>query len=169
MVKRRIIFQIVLQLLSCLAIAQQIQVQSGQSPGLEGAVVVFRSLSDNRTEARFTNNQGLVMIPKFSLPISYKVSYLGYVSFSDTINSFSSKKIVSLISLPMSFDEVTVTGNYAPGFKSNSIYNIDVIGNKEIQQLAANNVRDIMVQQLNVFMMEKVVVKIYTSKLGELS
>jgi len=150
MVKRGIIFQIVLQLLSCLAIAQQIQVQSGQSQGLEGAVVVFRSLSDNRTEARFTNNQGLAMIPKFSLPISYKVSYLGYVSFSDTTNSFSSKKIVSLIPLPMSFDEVTVTGNYAPGFKSNSIYNIDVIGNKEIQQRAANNVRDIMSQQLNV-------------------
>ncbi len=150
MFKRGIIFQIALQLLSCLAIAQQIQVQSGQSQGLEGAVVVFQSLSDNRTEARFTNNQGVVIIPKFSLPISFKVSSLGYKSFVDTIRTFSSVKTVALNSLPMSFDEVIITGNYTPVFKSSSIYNIDVIGNKEMQQLAANNVRDVMAQQLNV-------------------
>ena len=132
------------------ASGQQIQVRNAQHENMEGAVVVFRSLSNNKTEARFTNNQGVVMVPKFTFPIVFKVSSLGFVAVSDTIYSTNSIKEISLNALPMSFDEVTITGNYAPAFKSNSIYNIDVIGNKEIQQRAAVNVRDLMTQQLNV-------------------
>ncbi|MFM7015543.1 MAG: TonB-dependent receptor plug domain-containing protein [Bacteroidota bacterium] len=150
MIKRSYFLQIVWMLCTCIASAQQIQVKSAQNENMEGAVVVFRSLADNKTEARFTNNQGVVMVPKFSLPIFYKVSSLGFTSLMDTIHSYAFSKTISLTALPMSFDEVTVTGNYTPGFKSNSIYNIDVIGSKEIQQRAANNVRDIMTQQLNV-------------------
>ena len=150
MIKRRILLQIVLLLIAELSFGQQIHVKSAKSESMEGAVVVFRSLTDNKTEARFTNNQGFVAVPKFNFPIAYKVSSLGFISYSDTLHQMASVKEISLNAMPMSFDEVTVTGNYTPGFKSNSIYNIDVIGNKEIQQRAANNVRDLMTQQLNV-------------------
>lgn len=150
MKKRILALQIVLCSLFTYSQGQQVHVQISSGDNLEGAVVVFHSLSDGKQEARFTNNQGLATIPKFSLPISYKVTYLGFESFVDTIHSYTSKKKVSLVALPMNFDQVTVTGNYTPGFKSNSIYNIDVISNKEIEQRAVYNVRDLMTQQLNV-------------------
>jgi outer membrane receptor for ferrienterochelin and colicins len=129
---------------------QQVQVKTFENESMEGAVVVFHSLSDGKQEARFTNNQGFVAIPKFRLPILVKVSSLGFVTFTDTLNSINSNTVVALKASPKSFDEVTVTGNYTPGFKSNSIYNIDVISSKEIEQRAVYNVRDLMSQQLNV-------------------
>ena len=144
MKKRILALQIVLFFLFGYSHGQQVEVQVSGGNNLEGAVVVFHSLTDGKQEARFTNNQGVAVAPKFSLPIAFKVSYLGYVSFADTIHSYSSNKKVSLVALPMSFDEVTITGNYTPGFKSNSIYNIDVISSKEIEQRAVYNVRDLM-------------------------
>lgn len=150
MKKRILALQIVLIFFFGYSHGQKVEVQISGGNNLEGAVVVFHSLTDGKQEARFTNNQGVAIVPKFSLPIAYKVSYLGYVSFADTIHSINSNKKVSLVSLPMSFDEVTITGNYTPGFKSNSIYNIDVISSKEIEQRAVYNVRDLMTQQLNV-------------------
>lgn len=150
MKKRILALQIVLCSIFGYSQGQQLQVQISGGDNLEGAVVVFYSLSDGKQEARFTNNQGLVGIPKFNLPILVKASSLGFISYTDTLFSFNSNTIVSLKANPKNFDEVTVTGNYTPGFKSNSIYNIDVISSKEIEQRAVYNVRDMLSQQLNV-------------------
>lgn len=125
-------------------------VQLSNGENLEGAVVVFHSLSNDKQEARFTNNQGVVAFPKFKMPVVLKVSSLGFLSVYDTLQTLADDKIIILKANPKSFDEITVTGNYTPGFKSNSIYNIDVISSKEIEQRAVYNVRDLMTQQLNV-------------------
>lgn len=150
MKKRILALQIVFCFLFGYSKGQQVQIQMSDGDNLEGAVVIFHSLSDGKQEARFTNNQGIVAIPKFSMPILLRVSSLGFLSVSDTLRTLVSNKIITLKENSKSFDEVTVTGNYTPGFKSNSIYNIDVISNKEIEQRAVYNLRDLMTQQLNV-------------------
>lgn len=77
------------------------------------------------------------------------VTFVGYRVYTDTISPGQSKTIL-LEPAVYNIDEVVVTGQYKPQAVDKSIYRVKVIGAKQIEQKASNNLGDLMAGELNI-------------------
>ena len=76
------------------------------------------------------------------------VSFIGYTTYLDTISPGKSV-IVYLRPTVLRMDEVVITAQYAPEKADKSIYRINVINAREIEQKGATNMADLMKTELN--------------------
>lgn len=81
-------------------------------------------------------------------PVRIQTAPLGYTSQSVTLNQPSSKTI-ALEPLNSELDRVVLTGQFANGSSRNSMYKINVLDRKRIEAMGANNLKDLLGQQLN--------------------
>lgn len=79
----------------------------------------------------------------------FTVSSLGYRILTDTIASGERKKIMLEPSV-YNMDEVVVTGQFTPVAVDKSIFRVKVIGARQIEQKASNNLGDLMAGELNI-------------------
>ncbi|PKP52571.1 MAG: hypothetical protein CVT92_08430 [Bacteroidetes bacterium HGW-Bacteroidetes-1] len=79
----------------------------------------------------------------------FTVTSLGYRNYSDTIRPGDKLK-VNLEPSVYNMDEVVVTGQYTPQPVDRSIFRVKVIGAKQIEQKASNNLSDLMAGELNI-------------------
>ena len=77
-----------------------------------------------------------------------KISCIGYTALTDTLASGKSYDL-SLMPTVFSLDEVVVTGSFRPQRADKSIYNIKVVGQKKIEEQGANNLKDLLTNQVN--------------------
>ena len=77
------------------------------------------------------------------------VSALGYKLHTDTIQVGKAVE-VQLDPLVYNMDEVVVTGQYTPQAIDKSIFRVKVIGSRQIEQRASNNLNDLMSGELNI-------------------
>lgn len=77
------------------------------------------------------------------------VSFLGYKTQSDTLLPGRDMQIL-LTPLVYNMDEVVVTGQYTPQAIDKSIFRVKVIGSRQIDQRASNNLNDLMTGELNI-------------------
>ncbi|WP_306351148.1 TonB-dependent receptor plug domain-containing protein [Flavobacterium sp. '19STA2R22 D10 B1'] len=70
-------------------------------------------------------------------------SFLGFSSYAQTTEQDSIRKENKL-------NEVVVTGQFEPQSINKSVFNVRVISNQDIQNLAANNLGDVLNQYLNI-------------------
>ena len=75
------------------------------------------------------------------------VSYMGYATYSGTINPGESAEI-QLFPKVLNMDEVVVTAQYTPERADKSIYKVNVINSRQIEQKAATNMADLLKDQL---------------------
>jgi len=66
-----------------------------------------------------------------------------------TINAFSQEKVLDTTKTE-NIDEVVVTGQFEPQSLKKSVFNVRVITSQDIQNLAANNLGDVLNQYLNI-------------------
>ncbi|MEI7662243.1 MAG: TonB-dependent receptor [Bacteroidota bacterium] len=111
------------------------------------AHVCFEGLKSGSPKYSLTNMEGTVAndIKEIS---RIAVSYMGYATFNDTITPGQSKTI-RLVPKVLNMDEVVVTGQYTPERADKSIYKVDVINSRQIEQKAANNMADLLKNQSN--------------------
>ncbi len=76
-------------------------------------------------------------------------SFIGYKTYFDTISPGQNLMIL-LTPLVYNMDEVVVTGQYTPQAVDKSIFRVKVIGAKQIEQRASNNLNDLMAGELNI-------------------
>lgn len=77
------------------------------------------------------------------------VTYVGYKPYNDTI--FPDKNLTILLDPQVyNMDEVVVTGQYTPQAVDKSIFRVKVIGSRQIDQRASNNLNDLMSGELNI-------------------
>ena len=74
------------------------------------------------------------------------ISYVGYDTYRDTINPGESIE-VKLRPKVLNMDEVVVTAQYTPERADKSIYRIEVINARQIEQKAATNMADLLKDQ----------------------
>jgi outer membrane receptor for ferrienterochelin and colicins len=86
---------------------------------------------------------------KFSGRAILSVSFMGYKTIIDTISSTDGPLVYELETQAFDFDEVVVTGQNKPISVDKSIYNIKLIGKKEIEQTASTNLSDLLNKQVN--------------------
>jgi outer membrane receptor for ferrienterochelin and colicins len=76
------------------------------------------------------------------------ISCMGYTTYMDTIRPGQSLE-VSLKPKVLNMDEVVVTAQYTPERADRSIYKVDVISARQIEQKAATNMAELLNDQVN--------------------
>lgn len=95
-----------------------------------------------------TDLSGKVQLP-VSKKIVFTVSALGFRLLTDTIEAGKPKKVFLEPSV-YNMDEVVVTGQFTPQAADKSIFRVKVIGARQIDQKASNNLGDLMAGELNI-------------------
>jgi len=120
--------------------------QKNQEP-VAFAHVCFEGLKTGKPKYSMTSLQGTVpneIIEKSKIV----VSYVGYAKYIDTIQPGQSLEL-QLKPTILNMDEVVVTGQYTPERADKSIYKIEVINARQIEQKAATNMADLLKDESN--------------------
>jgi outer membrane receptor for ferrienterochelin and colicins len=111
------------------------------------AHVCFEGIKTGKPKYGMTTLQGT--IPNdISEKSKIVISYVGYAKYMDTIQPGQSIQ-VSLKPTILNMDEVVVTGQYTPERADKSIYKIEVINARQIEQKAATNMADLLKDESN--------------------
>jgi len=112
------------------------------------AHVLFKPFGTEKTYTGLTDLKGYTANP-LSTSGTFTVSYVGYHSITDTIEPGEFKEVM-LQATSINIDEVVVTGQYTPQAVDKSIFKVNVIGAREIEHKAANNLSELMATELNI-------------------
>jgi outer membrane receptor for ferrienterochelin and colicins len=111
------------------------------------ATVLFTDLVTKTEYFRVSDEKGIVVNPCRNLA-QVKISCIGYTALTDTL-AFGKSVDLALMPTVFSLDEVVVTGSFRPQRADKSIYNIKVVGQKKIEEQGANNLKDLLTNQVN--------------------
>jgi outer membrane receptor for ferrienterochelin and colicins len=111
------------------------------------ATVLFVDLKTKTEYFKVSDEKGGVENPCRNDAL-LKVSCIGYQPVTDTIPPGKTIEI-EMNPTVFSLDEVVVTGSFRPQKADKSIYNIKVVGQKRIEEQGANNLKDLLNNQVN--------------------
>ena len=148
------LFSVVIGLFSLLAVATgygqkafiKVIDQKSHEP-VPFAHVCFEGLKSGSPKYSLTSLDGTVANEILEIS-KIAVSYMGYSTYIDTISPGQNVN-VQLQPLVLNMDEVVVTGQYRPERADKSIYKVEVINSRQIEQKAANNMADLLKDQSN--------------------
>jgi outer membrane receptor for ferrienterochelin and colicins len=114
---------------------------------VEFAYVSFRQMNGRVLDKQITDIRGEVKL-NVALPAIVEISCIGYKNATDTV------KVTGTLSISLSpdyyqLDQVVVTGQFRPQPADKSIYRIAVIDSKQFQLKAANNMGDLLKNELS--------------------
>ncbi len=140
--------------LSTLAFAQNVKVKVLDADTLKGEPVPYanicvESLDRQIKEYYITDINGVV---NFSLvnPRIVSISCMGFKSLIDTISPDVNTKTYILEPSFYELNSVVVTGQFKPVSADKSIYDIKLIGKDRIESKAANNLADVLSDELGI-------------------
>ena len=109
--------------------------------------VCFEGLKSGSPKYSLTSIEGIV-VNDINETSKLAISYMGYITYIDSIKPGQSIE-VQLIPRILNIDEVVVTAQYTPERADKSIYKVDVINARQIEQKAATNMADLLKDQLS--------------------
>ncbi len=112
-----------------------------------GAKVILH-LSKKDSIIKITNSKGRVDFSLKKDSAFIHISFLGYKSYFEHIYKHQNLKIY-LESKDVLLNPVVVTGQFQPSSKNNSIYDVTVVNNKNIEEKASTNMQEVLNNQLN--------------------
>ncbi len=113
------------------------------------ANIVISPLSNKAKITGYVSNYDGVVKANIKQKSLLRLSYVGYLDYTDTIYPGENKKIF-LKSISYNVDEVVVTGQYAAATQDKSIYKVSVINSHDIEQKAATNIKEMLSTGLNI-------------------
>jgi outer membrane receptor for ferrienterochelin and colicins len=148
-------FFIILFAFSTLSAGAQtrLEVVDNEKNGLPNAHITYSSIDKKFSNTILSDLDGIAIIPasftsknnRFLLSITY----VGFVSIdSDTVNVKESIRIKMKEDL-VSLDQVVVTGQYSPNDPDKAVHKISIISSEKIEAMAAVNLTDVLVNELN--------------------
>lgn len=130
--------------------AQYIRLMTSDSLPAASVRIVLSALPKGKTETvLITDTVGRAMLPTDGYPYRLTVQLLIFEKVRDTIGS-AHNKTVWLVPKELSMGEVVITGQYKPTNTDNAIQRIEVIDRKKIDAMAAQNLRDVLTNQLEI-------------------
>jgi outer membrane receptor for ferrienterochelin and colicins len=112
------------------------------------AHVIFEEAQSGKRTAGMSDMNGMLPNP-VTLPSTVMATYVGYRTYTGNIAAGASLEIL-LEPVVYNIDEVVVTGQYTPQRVDKSIYRVRVIGAKQIEQKASNNLSELLAGELNI-------------------
>ncbi len=98
-----------------------------------------------------TDSIGKINVPSsfFNLRSQIIISCIGYERITDTV-VLDKSKIFYLKEQNHILNEVVITGQYAPNSPEKSVHKVKIIDSKKIQAMGAQNLRDVLTNEMNV-------------------
>jgi outer membrane receptor for ferrienterochelin and colicins len=115
---------------------------------VDAHVMIVSLQNDSKSFSAITNNDGKVFFSSEGKFI-VKITHASFQHFIDTLN-ISSETVIYLQPATVPLDEIVVTANFSPIESKRSLYNVSVIKEESIERRGANNLKDVLKQQLNV-------------------
>jgi outer membrane receptor for ferrienterochelin and colicins len=122
-------------------------IDSKSSQPILYATVLFVDLKTKTEYFKVSDEKGIVVNPCKNSAV-VKISCIGYTALIDTLTAGKSYDL-SMMPTVFSLDEVVVTGSFRPQRADKSIYSIKVVGQKKIEEQGANNLKDLLTNQVN--------------------
>ena len=130
------------------ATAQQLQLTANN--GMPAGVPVrFSSVTGTRDTVLMSDGKGRVALPAYGYPWHITVQSVRYGRAADTITGMWGKV---LWLEPETIQEVVVTGQYGAHSADNAVQRIEVIDRRKIEAMAAQNLKDVLTNQLEIRM-----------------
>lgn len=132
--------------------AQTIRVLSAaDSTPVAAAHLLFKEAGSNSSPVVLSDDRGKALIPENMrrFPVTLRVSCLGFQTITDTLSDAVSL-IYYLRAESVSINEVVITGQYAPGNTADAVQVVNVISREKIDMMAAQNLRDVLSNELNI-------------------
>ncbi len=156
---RRTLIVVLLAVLTAVkGYSQQIFVLSAEDDRpVPSAQITFKSLSsDNKINPLITDLNGKVNVPNHTKGVQFFVTvrFYGYKTYRDTLSLTTKKQLIYLQPNGQNFDEVVVTAQYKKQSVDQSIHDVKVIDAQQIENMAAQNLKDALSNTLNVRLSE---------------
>lgn len=138
--------------LSNLARAQRIRILEPYEGGAAvSAHIRFTESGTDKSVYVIANERGEAVIPGElkAYPLMLEIRYLGANSIQDTLLRPEDRSY-RLTESAVSMNEVVITGQYEPDIAARSVHSVKVISRKKIDMMAAQNLRDVLSNELNI-------------------
>lgn len=125
-----------------------IVIDSKSKESIPFAHVCFEELGGSKKEYLVSDKEGSVINP-VNKPYIIAISYIGYKNYVDTLQPNKNYEI-ALIPQVFDLDQVVVTASFTPQKADKSIYSVKVIDSRKIELKAANNLADVLKDEVNI-------------------
>jgi outer membrane receptor for ferrienterochelin and colicins len=146
------LISLVIVLIPFCGLTQTLSVFSGEDKlPVPQAVVRCVSLRSSSEKVITADNEGKVVISvlaKEELPWAISISFSGHETLTDTLYDLSSRSY--FLKTVYELGEVVVTAQYRPTNVENSVFKMRVITAQKIQAMGAQNLRDVLANELNI-------------------
>ena len=143
---------VLLIFVSCLVVtgvhAQHVRLLTANGVPVPEVAVVLSAAGKQNVLLR-TDNEGKAVMPASGYPYSVYIKSLRYEAIKDTISK-QEDKVIWLYPREVQYNEVVVTGQYTPVSNDNAVQRVEVIDRKKIDAMAAQNLRDVLSNQLEI-------------------
>lgn len=153
--------------------AQTITVLSAEkNQPLISAHISAKNLQGNARQVFLTDVNGKADLSSFSVnadPFIIEISHLGYTKLTDTIDPKKTgyeNKVYTMTGENVGLNDVVITAQYAPNNPEKSVHKIRIIDQKKIQAMAANNLRDVLSNELNIRLQQDLIYGSFMSLQG---
>jgi len=134
-------------------IAQTLTILSAdEKEGIPQTHILYKSLSNRQEGVLLSDVQGKVSLDsslQSSMPLALEITSIGYQKHYDTLYSLSNKTY-HLKSEAVVLNEVVITAQYAANSPEKSVHKIKIIDRKRIDLQGAQNLRDVLSNEMNV-------------------
>ncbi|MBC7863202.1 MAG: carboxypeptidase-like regulatory domain-containing protein, partial [Bacteroidia bacterium] len=116
------------------------------------AHIFCKDLKTFTEQVYLSDTAGNVIVDQNSFPtgkLQVSISFMGYKKITDTITGVQNKTYY-LESENISLNEVVVTAQYAPGSADKSVHKVKIIDSKKIEAMGAQNLRDVLTNEMNI-------------------
>lgn len=120
---------------------------------LPSAHLTYEALNGDGKTTVLSSMNGVAIVPKEFTKAHEQfiltVTYLGFTSISDTVNTQTKELEFNLKPDQYALSQVVVTAQYAPTSTEKSVHSIKIIDRKRIERQAAVNLRDLLQKETN--------------------
>lgn len=151
--KRFIVTIIFLIGFSKFSFCQSITVLSNEDKqSIPSAHIICKDLNTLKEQVFLTDTSGVANISSFitsNQQYLISISFMGYQKITDTLIGIQNK-IYYLKSEKITLNEVIITAQYAPNSPEKSVHKVKIIDSKKIQAMCAQNLRDVLTNEMNI-------------------
>lgn len=118
---------------------------------VEAAFISYRVLgqADDSGNGAITNEKGVATIPVQGTLV-LEITHLSYEPLLDTLSASTQSITYQLKPGSFMLEDFVITGQYKPENPKNSLFSVKVINAETIKNRGANNLKDVLTQELNV-------------------
>ncbi|WKZ74565.1 MAG: TonB-dependent receptor [Vicingaceae bacterium] len=127
-------------------------ISADDNQSIPSAHIVCKNISTQKENNFVTDLEGKVNLSTIlngNSKIQLTISFIGYQKIIDTLTNIQNK-IYYLKSEIVALNEIIFTAQYAPNSSQKAVHKVKIIDNKKIQTMGAQNLRDVLSNEMNV-------------------